>query len=63
MGSTLFFGGGGGRGSGHGKLAKPTHQKTLEKSLGLKDQSCLMLQLSHKALTSNADPMQMSFNG
>ena len=37
-------------GPGHGKLAKPGHQKLLEKSLGIKDQSCPMLQLSHKAM-------------
>ena len=35
--------------SGHRKLGKPAHQKALEKSLGIKDQSCLMLRLSHKA--------------
>ena len=44
----LFFAGG--EGSGHGKLAKPAHQKALKKSLGIKDQSCPMLQLSHKAM-------------
>ena len=42
-----FFGG---AGPGHGKLVKPAHQKTLEKSLGIKDQSCPMLQLSDKGM-------------
>ena len=45
----VFFLGGGGA-SGHGKLAKPAHQKALEKSLRIKDQSCPMLRLSHKAM-------------
>jgi hypothetical protein len=36
--------------SGHGKLAKPPHHRALEKSLGVKDQSCPMLRLSHKAM-------------
>ena len=58
----LFFWGGGF--PGYGKLAKPAHQKALEKSLGMAlekslgmaiekslgitDQSCPMLRLSHK---------------
>ena len=46
MGTRFFFGG---WGPGHGKLEKPPHQKALEKSLGIKDQSCPMLRLSHKA--------------
>ena len=37
-------------GLGHGKLEKAAHQKALEKSLGIKDQSCQMLRLSHKAM-------------
>ena len=37
-------------GSGHGNLAKPAHHKALEKSLGIKDQSCPMLRLPHKAM-------------
>ena len=36
----IFLGWGG---PGHGELAKLTHQKALEKSLRIKDQSCLML--------------------
>ena len=43
-----FLGGGGG--SGHDKLPKLAHQKALEKSLGIKDQSCPVLPLSHKAM-------------
>ena len=43
-----FFRGGGC--SGHAKLAKPTHQDALEKSLGIKDQSCPMPRLSHMAM-------------
>ena len=42
----LFLGGG----SSHGKLAKPAHEKALEKSLGIKDQRCPMLRLSHNAM-------------
>ena len=37
-------------GSGHGELAKPARQRALRKSPGIKDQSCPMLQLSHKAM-------------
>ena len=44
---SFFLGGGV---SDHGKLAKAAHQKALEKTLGIKDQSCPMLQLSHKAM-------------
>ena len=40
----------GGGCSGHGKLAKSTHQKALEKSLGINDQSCPVLRLSHHAM-------------
>ena len=36
--------------SGHGKLAKPSHQMALKKTLGIKDQSCPLLQLSHKVM-------------
>ena len=38
--------------SDHGELAKPAHQKQKahETSLGIKDQSCPMLRLSHKAM-------------
>ena len=43
---TIFWGGA----SGHGKLAKPAHQKALEKSLGIKGQSCPMVRLSHEAM-------------
>jgi hypothetical protein len=43
--TVIFFGV-----SGHGKLAKPAHQKALEKSPRIKDQSCPMLQLPHKAM-------------
>ena len=39
-----------GGGPCHGKLAEPAHQKALEKSLGIKEQSCPMLQLSHQAV-------------
>ena len=39
-----------GVGSGHGKLPKPAHQRALEKPLGIKDQSCRVLRLSHKAM-------------
>ena len=42
------FGGGGV--PGHGKLVKPFHQMALEKILGIKDQSCPMLRLFHKAM-------------
>ena len=41
---------GGGGGSGDGKLVKPAHQKALEKSLGIRDHSCLILRLSHTAM-------------
>ena len=37
-------------GSGPGKLASPAHQAALEKSLGIKDQSCPMLRWSHRAM-------------
>ena len=39
-----------GGGPCHGKLVEPTHQKAPEKSLGIKEQSCPMLQLSHQAV-------------
>ena len=48
--SLLCFFLGGGLVSGHGKLAKPAHQKALETSLRIKDQGCPMLRLSHKAM-------------
>ena len=35
-------------GSSHGDLPRPPHQKALEKSLGIKGQSCAMLRLSHR---------------
>ena len=44
-----FFWGGGGV-PGLGKLVRPDHQKALKKALGVKDQSCPMLRLSHKAV-------------
>ena len=37
-------------GSGCGGLAGAGHHKALEKSRGIKGQSCPMLQLSHKAM-------------
>ena len=40
----------GGGCSGHGKLAKLAHRKAPKKSLGIKDQRCPMLRLSHKAM-------------
>ena len=42
----LFFGGG----SSHDKLPELAHQKALEKSLGIKDQGCPVLRLSHEAM-------------
>ena len=45
---THFFVGGGR--AGHGKLVKPYNQMTLEKFLGIRDQSCPMLRLSYKAM-------------
>ena len=41
----LFLGG-----SGHEKLPELAHQKALEKSLGIKGQSCPVPRLSHKAV-------------
>ena len=40
-------------GSGHGKLAKPAPQKALQKSLGIKDQSCPMLRLSQSNVVAD----------
>ena len=37
-------------GPGHGKLAKSALQKARQKSLRIKDQSCPMLRLPHKAM-------------
>ena len=42
----IFFGG-----SRHDKLPELPHQKALAKSLGIKDQSCPVLRLSHKTKT------------
>ena len=36
-------------GSSHDELPELAHHKALEKSLGIKDQSCPVLRLSHKA--------------
>ena len=44
-----FFEGGGGA-PAMAKVAKPAYQRALEKSLGIEDQSCPMLPLSHKAM-------------
>ena len=41
-----FWGGG----SSHDKLPELAHQKALEKSLGIKDQSCPVLRLRHKTV-------------
>ena len=37
-------------GSSDDKLPELAHQKALEKSLGIKDQSCPVLRLSHKTV-------------
>ena len=37
-------------GSSHDKLPELAHQNALEKSLGIKDQSCPVLQLSHNTV-------------
>ena len=42
----VFFVGG----SSHDKLPELAHQKALEKSLGIKDQSCPVLRLSQKTV-------------
>ena len=46
--SHVAFGGGGG--SSHDELPELAHLKALEKSLGIKDQSCPVLRLSHKTV-------------
>ena len=47
--SCFFLGGGC---SGHGAPATPAPQKAVEKCLGITDQSCPMLRLSHRAMRS-----------
>ena len=44
VGASIFFG------SHHDKLPKLAHQKALKRSLGIKDQSCPVLRLSHKTV-------------
>ena len=43
---SIFFGGG----SSHDELPELAHWKAPEKSLGIKDQSCTVLRLSHKTV-------------
>ena len=47
----LFLGGGG---SSHDELRELAHEKALEKSVGINNQSCPVLRLSHKRLHSKS---------